>query len=379
MSVGLDEEQKSLLRMFANLEEAFSAGPGLLDLFSGRRGFARSFVTQGCPWALCFDLKHHFSEDLSSEQLQRSLRRALSISCFVAMAASPVCASFSTAITPPWRTSDHPAGKPGLTELQKEKILLDRQLAFVLSCVEICLTERIYFWVENPDGSWFWKQQNELSWEKAMASGRVGDWRVDQCRFGTKWRKRTRFRTNSQLQGTTNFCTCTTPHVLLRGRCAAKKQNMTKLAEAYPRRLCNFLAAAFAADCGYLGERRKLDVANCAKVSGCSGRIGEAANPGPRARRQPREGALEDFSLLEPVTIQLRAKLWSEFNCWLETEIGVGAFAAMLQCPLLVVKCLEAFGNFSFSLGTPLHYFRQLVAHIQPEYPTVLSWRKPGG
>ena len=88
---------------FDSLAEAVRYGPGLLDCFSGARGFARALVGQGLPWALCFDLKHSQREDLSDSALQSVLFSGIVARWFRAMAASPVCASFSTAITPPWR------------------------------------------------------------------------------------------------------------------------------------------------------------------------------------------------------------------------------------------------------------------------------------
>ena len=109
---------------FKTIEEAIQHGSGLLDMFSGARGFAKALTKLGCPWAICFDLKHHPSEDLLQAKVQRTLRRLLLSGAFVAMAAGPVCASFSTAITPPWRTLLHPGGRPDLTELQQAKVNL---------------------------------------------------------------------------------------------------------------------------------------------------------------------------------------------------------------------------------------------------------------
>ena len=119
-------------KRFNSLEEAVTSGPGLLDLFSGARGFAKEFVKKGAPWAICFDLKHHETENLLDSAVQRTLRLLLSSGAFLAMAASPVCASFSSAITPPWRTPAHPGGKPGLTASQRVKIQLgnDSWLSF---------------------------------------------------------------------------------------------------------------------------------------------------------------------------------------------------------------------------------------------------------
>ena len=375
---GKEEEVKLLLSFkrsqfvigdgFKSLEEALEQGPGLLDLYSGKRGFARAFVGQGCPWAICFDLKHGEDEDLLEPNLQATLKSLLGSCMFCAMAASPVCASFSTAITPPWRTKAWPRGRPGLTAEQKEKIRLGHeQLAFTLVLVEICLSHSIQFWVENPDQSWFWKMDAELSWEKINEDERVGDFRADQCCYGTPWRKRTRFKTSCHLRNQKQLCKCKGPHVKLRGRSKEHGMNFTKLAESYPRRLCALLAAGMAWDCGLQTGRRYVSVSDC--VFSKHKRVGEAKNPGPRRRQVAREGAIDDIQLLEPQTVRIRAKLWTAFNAWVDENVGEGALENMVEAPYVLVKTLESYGKAQYAAGAPLHYYRQLLAHTQREVP----------
>lgn len=153
-----------------------------------------------------------------SNCMQQTLLSLLRRGAFRAMAAGPVRASFSTAITPPWRTPVFPEGRP--TDEQRGKVELGhRQLAFTLELVQTCLTCNVIFWIENPDNSWFWRQRGSLSWEAILADGRVGDCRVDQCRFGAPWRKRTRFRTNCHLRSQKLLCGRDHVRVKLRGRC----------------------------------------------------------------------------------------------------------------------------------------------------------------
>ena len=345
---------------FDSLEEAILSGPGLLDLFSGARGVAKQYVEVAKSWAVCFDLKHRADEDLLNPQLQLTLLKQIRSRFYVAMGAGPVCASFSTAITPPWRTKQWPAGRPDLTPEQQAKIKCGQlQLEFVLRLVKACLKCGVYFWVENPSESWFWKQQGPLSWQPIMDGGVVGDLIVGQCRFKTPWRKRTRFKKVS--------CECTKPHVVLRGRCPKRRMNFTKLAEAYPRALCSVVAAAIAIDVGALPGRRRLDVGACARSATL--RIGEAVHPGPRRAQRVRTGRLEDVNLLEPHTVQMRQRFWTSFVQWLEAELGAGALQWCLAAPILLVKVLEAYGFHQFSSGTPLYYYRQLVAHVQREFP----------
>ena len=159
---------------------------------------------------------------------------------------------------PPCRTREHPDGRPGLTEIQLLKMQMGQeQLAFILPLVSVCLQFEILFWVENPDQSWFWKQKGELSWEGMMEQF--------STRFGTLWRKRTRFRANCHLKGQKELCCCNRPHIVLRGRDKNKGMNFTKLAEGYPRRLCSFLAGAGASDLKLQGKFRKLDFGGVCK------------------------------------------------------------------------------------------------------------------
>ena len=351
---------------YKDLDEALKSGPGVLDLYSGKRGFSRAITKLGCPWSLCFDLKHGVDEDLLEPSLQVTLKSLLSSSAFAAMAASPVCASFSTAITPPWRDKLHPRGVPGLTAEQEAKIdLWHRQLRFTIELVELCIQHQVHFWIENPDGSWFWKMDGELSWQDVDECAEVGDFRIDQCVYGTPWRKRTRFKTSCHLRGQKQLCRCSGKHVQLRGRSKQHGVNFTKLAESYPRRLCSVLAGAMAIDCGFADGRRHLSVADC--VFSEHRRIGEAKNPGPRRSKTERDGHIDDIELLEPQTVRIRAKLWTAFRIWVDDNVGLGALDELVEAPALLVKALEAYGKAQFSGGAPLHYYRQLLAHVQRE------------
>eukprot|EP00435_Cladocopium_sp_Y103_P065292 s216_g27.t1 len=365
-----DKSQFLWSQEFSGWEEAICSGPGVLDLFSGSRGFAKAMVKTAKTWCLTFDIEHSVSEDLSKKPLQQTLVRLTRLGLFAAMGAGPVCASFSTAITPPVRSLEHPEGVPWCSEVQRAKNELGNTfLAFILRLVSACLFSCTVFFVENPDGSWIWRQTRpELSWKRILGHATVADFRVDFCRFGTRWRKRTRFRTSCHLGGQKLLCTCTKPHVVLRGRCKHMKMNMTKLVEPYPRGLCNLLAAAVARDAGFLGERRKLDVNLCAKQT--SQRIGEAGNPGPRRPPGPRPAVrLSEIELLEPATVAIRARVMQRFLDWLETECPGVDFQVWLRVPALAVSLLVAFGSHAFESGCPLYYYRQLLAHVQRENP----------
>jgi hypothetical protein len=375
-----DASQFVLSKEFSTLEEAFDAGPGILDLFAGSRGFSKACVKHAATWTLTFDLAHSESENLLSPPLQEQLLFLIRSGAFLAMGAGPVCASasFSQAVTPACRTREHPEGVPWASELQQCKNRMENEmLDFVLQCVKACLSADVIFWVENPFLSWLWRQVGRLSWDEVLADARVGDLDLDYCRFGTPWRKRTKFRTSTHLRGQRCFCLGNHEHVALRGRCKEKGLSFTKLAEPYPRGVCECLAWATLVDCGVLPERRKVDVSSCARSF--SRRIGEAANPGPASYAASRPNIwLGDVELLEPATILLRSKIWRQFSCWFERTFDGAAPVDWLNAsPGLFVQSLVAYGHFCFSDGVALHVFRQLLAHVQKLHPQIKVFMTP--
>ena len=193
------------------------------------------------------------------------------------------------------------------------------------------------------------------------------------CRFGCPWRKTTRFRTGGQLVG--QLCNCERAHTQLRGRCQKRKVLWTKLAEPYPRRLCNLLAAAVVQDAGLQGEYRRLDIARCAKAGRC--RIGEAAVPGPRAAPVRRPALLGSVALVEPRTAAVREQHWGAFLRYLSSELGADGVRSVLAVPALLVSLLCSYAQVMYDAGTPLHYYRQLLAHAQKICPGSRPVMKP--
>ena len=364
------EDQFLFSSAFSSLQEAFLSGPGILDLFSGSRGVAKRCVERGKTWVLCFDVKHNPSEDLLYPPVQDKLVKLVTLGAFLAMGAAPVCASFSMAVTPPCRNLEFPEGLPTVSEKQFVKNTQGNEmLAFVEKLALLFLGLGGFFWIENPDGSWMWRQRGALSWDEILAHPGVGDLRLDFCRFGTPWRKRTRFRTNLQVAGNTLFCNCQGPHIRLRGRCKERGCSYTKLAEPYPTGVADLLAAAVLADTGLLGKCKKLDLAGCAKAG--HARIGEASNPGPRQRPFQRDQRrLHEVSTLEHSTVVLRRKIWDSFLLWFQNAFpGASVEEWISASPGLLVLALVGYGYDAYAAGTPLYYYRQLLAHTQREFP----------
>ena len=89
--------------------------PGYLCLYAGKRGVAKAVVKAGPLWALTFDWLHGPSQDLLKPALQDALVAAVEARTFAGVGLAPICASFSTAVTPPIRTSQFPEGIPNLS------------------------------------------------------------------------------------------------------------------------------------------------------------------------------------------------------------------------------------------------------------------------
>ena len=163
---------------------------------------------------------------------------------------------------------------------------------------------------------------------------------------------------------------------MLRGRCRARGVSWTKLAEPYPSKLCTFLGTALSSEAGLLENYRALDIAACAKC--CGARIGEACNPGPRRSVQNRvPGALGAVQLLEPETIRTRERHWSAFLAYLATTLSEDDVQAAFAVPQLLATLLTSYAEVMFDAGASLHYYRQLLAHVQRTSPSVRPFLRP--
>ena len=125
----LREDQFVFSKRFASLREALSSGPGFLDLFSGSRGVARNLVRRAPCWVLCFDLSHHPSENLRLNSVQQRIVSLVDRGAFLAMGGGPECRSFSTAVTPPCRNKENPAGVPWASDSERENEIWERAVA----------------------------------------------------------------------------------------------------------------------------------------------------------------------------------------------------------------------------------------------------------
>ena len=366
----LSLEARQILRSFPREQFVLPDGcawpreAGFLDLFSGERGVALEAKKAGV-WSLCFDLEHSPEEDLSDPMLQRRLETAVRAGCFSSLGGGPVCASFSTAITPPVRSSEWPYGKPGVSANMAEKLKIGNASAlWMFAMLRLGLELGYEAWLENPSTSWMFRLPE---WSQLMKDyPRLQFWTVDYCRFGMEWRKRTRFATTSQLGGRKELCCRDHQHRLLRGRCRPAKMSWTRVAQPYPRGVAHCLAICHCMAAGAI-KYRHFNPGACAKAGGL--RIGEAAHPGPRRPNyHPRTGLLAEVPLVEAKTRVLQSKVWLGFSEWLVNRLSPAAMESALSQPSLLVLMLQEYGNCLYEEGRALYLYRHLVVLVQQSF-----------
>lgn len=338
---------------------------GHLDLFSGQRGAARALAERTGTWVLTFDIKHGPSEDLLQASVRRRIEELFEADAFVSLTAGPVCASFSRAVRPAVRTRASPKGLPGISASMQTKVEQGNSFSVWLSeLVQRCLQLQIPFWVENPWLSFLWDQPE---WQALLQRDDVSFFLADYCRFGTPWRKRTRFLTNTEARGQQLLCQCQAPHLHLKGYSAEHKTVWTKVAEAYPTSLCRLLALAVAEALKPKGRQRTLDVASCARC--CGRRIGEASHPGPRMRRPRPTGDLEDVQRVQLPTLMIQRRVHEQYLTWLESQLTAETWVSVQANPFLETMFLRAYGNWLYQQGEPMYIFWHLVVLLQQHFP----------
>ena len=365
----LNETERRLLSKFKPSQVIFGSGcstqwpperQGFLDLFSGVRGVAQGQTAASGAWTLCFDVDHSPSEDLLDPSLQADLEGLISSKAFVGIGLAPVCASFSSAITPAVRSTSHPYGIPGLGERMKQKVAEGNRIAlWAIKIVSLALVLNLSVWLENPASSWMFRLPEWLM--LCQQHPELKPWTVDYCRFGTKWRKRTRFYTNTALGGFKTLCTRDHEHLLLRGRSQKHRKSWTAVAQAYPKGVAKAVGLAMALESKLIFWQGLFDPATCAKCS--NARIGEASKPGPR--QDSRRGRLEDFGLVEERTAILQQKVWLDFANWCQEKISFQAWESALMFPMLLCCLLKEYGSFLYASGRSLYVFRHLVVYAQ--------------
>jgi hypothetical protein len=221
------------------------------DFFSGAGLVAKSGRLLGFDWRE-YDVKHGTEFDLTDRKaLNRICRdvvqKRLRGGCF-----GPPCTSFSIARdrTSRIRSALYPWGLPDLTPHNMIVVKEGNRCLQATIRIILCLHRHKLPWIlENPQTSRIWYVTALHNLDK---DARVQTYVTDFCRYGAKWRKRTRFmlgncdnldaqRLNLKCQ-TRHFC-CEThkAHIQLSGF-APSGQSWTRIAQVYPRKLAKALA-----------------------------------------------------------------------------------------------------------------------------------------
>ena len=351
------------------LREGESWPPDRAGFFSGKRGVATALQDECNVWTLCFDIEHGANEDLSKPDLRTLPEQMLRAGCFAGVGGGPVCRTFSMAVRPPVRSKTEPFGKADVSEKMKAKIAEANDMAlWCIKLMDLALHLGLVAWLENPGSSWFfrlpdWKEL-ELRWPSFRA------WTADYCRYGTPWRKRTKFFSNTGLAGAKTLCSGCERHQLLQGRSKEHQMSWTLVAQPYPDGICRALALGLLQASKLIEMKQTFDPASCAKAGAV--RIGEASHPGPRqARAQQRPGILEEVPLVEPKTKALQDKVWGGFIGWLNSTLTPGAVRSAMSQPCLLVLLAKEYGNELYSAGRSLYVFRHLLVFMQQNFLTI--------
>lgn len=147
-------------------------------------------------------------------------------------------------MTPPCRNREFPQGVPWASSNMKKKMKVGNSHSKWLASLVSMSSDYVFWWIENPDSSWIWSMRE---WRPIIAS--MHSLRVDYCRFGMPWRKRTKFVSNVPgLRHDPIFCTRDHKHTVLRG-CSPSGMLWTLVAEPYPFPLADILASASCVAC----------------------------------------------------------------------------------------------------------------------------------
>eukprot|EP00438_Fugacium_kawagutii_P012047 Skav218189 [mRNA] locus=scaffold5213:273982:278268:- [translate_table: standard] len=339
---------------------------GALDLFSGTMGVAKQMILLGAPWVLCFEWERSRDEDLLLPSVREKIILLMREGAVRTYGAAPICASFSVAVTPPVRTAKRPRGIAGLSMAMRKKVSDgNSHNDFMADLVKVAIEMDIYFFVENPDTSWWWRQRR---WKTCRASDSSRIFRCCFCAFGKPWKKATRIATNTALAGYRKMCRGGDAHVRLRGQHPTRKIPWTLVAQPYPAGLNRMLAAALCSAVKWCSPRR-LSLQGCAKVG--NARIGEASNPGPRSRRwTPRSGSLFELNLQSDRTLALESRVLREFLNWCNRELrDVSAEDWFRTVPIALPAALRCYGEHLYKSGGALSNFRHLILAAQRWIP----------
>ena len=219
-----------------------------IEIFSGREGFSRALRSRNFQ-CYSFDVRQGPLGDLLRPATLRRVHSLLKSGMCLGLHSGVECTTFSLASGKGYRNSEFPHGIPNLPPHIKQRLADGDQLLFMhLKILSWCRAYGVPWSWENPHSSLQWatpEAQVTSTWEG------VTDHVCDYCSFGTPWRKHTRFRCSNlvnsprlerRCSGKNGLCSYSgNRHTILQGKTSAGI-NLTSIASAYPKPLCELLA-----------------------------------------------------------------------------------------------------------------------------------------
>ena len=228
----------------------------VLELFCGSQRFGKACAREG-RLVIGIDVRFGDEHDITRPRLWQAIVGWIQAGWVLYVLLAPPCASWSRIRNagtgpPPLRDDDHIWGLSTVRDSEKWKVDLGNSTLRVSVCIfRACLRAGVPALIENPLTSWMWVAPPMAT---LMLCKNVRWVRSDFCQWGTPWRKATRFVCcHLDVAHIENRCTgrgvCSRSglhHLQLIGK-DEHGVFKTRLAEAYPRRLCTRLAKMFEA------------------------------------------------------------------------------------------------------------------------------------
>ena len=228
-------------------------GKYVADFFSGVGGVARGVRLLGFS-AREWERLHGENFDLTRPSVLRSIEQDASRGRLLAAMLAPPCGSFSAINRFSGRSRSDPwaANVVHDTAYMTESVRVgNRCMRAALRIIRILERHRIPWILEHPLTSRAW-------WIPALEALKrqphIQFLKLDQCQYGTPWRKATGLlasridcveRLSRRCCGRGNVCSRTQkPHIVLRGADPRSGKNWTSIASPYPAKLNRSLAYA---------------------------------------------------------------------------------------------------------------------------------------
>ena len=255
-SLGAQHQWPDWQSVFTAVPQVVKEGPYFLELFAGQAGLTEAVFLQGVPVLPPVEITPSAlvttPQDIVDVDFWILLMDIIALGIVFFLHCGTPCNTFTSARKddggpPPLRSAEAPMGLCNLTESDQLLVFLGN--LFLVRTVEACALVFDLggdFSIENPLLSLMW--QTELI-AQLTCHCRAFALDLDQCAFGTPWKKPTRLLCSTDLLDAVAVpCPGHSSHEPLKGRVwdAAQQRYVfqTKKAQVYPLALCATIAQA---------------------------------------------------------------------------------------------------------------------------------------